>query len=594
MTNDIEKHHRQRMRDLLDKRRKLLSMPAEQALDEIINSHNALPLVHSFAEEDFFFLINEIGTDDSLQLLSMASAKQWEYIFDLDTWGKDRINLRSTLKWFDLLLKADPDRLVNWLRDEKTEFFEFCLFKSIEVRIKEHDEDPSVFGDEFFTFDGTYYIRILDQPFTALPDNFSGKEVEDVVTELLKRLAAADHALFQGVLHEFSSIIPSETEEELYRLRNVRMAEKGFLPFDEAVGIYQPLLSNRGKGIQKKMISPGTLKEINAPVSLYPFSILEEKNLFSNALQTIDSYHNLLEIESEFASLCNRIIVADQKIIREREELGETVKKACGYLNIGLQHLLESQGKPSSEEISSLLLNYPLSDIFRAGYGLALELKWRAEKFRKKSWFEENGQTLGFWGEKRFGVLGGLLLKKPLFFDNFITGTLYRDFSSLADIEITENVLSEIIRFDELFLKMNFKPVHLPDHFLTYKNFLLTLWARKQLGLPKEPIPIPMDQFKLFFGMIFDQTHLPGQADIPEAVQWPGRISTAEKTKFVEWISEEAGLICSEVTVQYGSIFEELFHEIENEYGKVSAKNLDPRYVHLFLLSKNTITKPLQ
>ena len=587
MTKDIETHHRQRMRDFLDKRRKLLSMPAEQALDEIINSPNSLPLVHSFAEEDFFFLINEIGLDDSVQLLSMASAKQWEYIFDIDTWEKDRINLISTLKWFDLLLKADPDRLVRWLRDEKTDFFEFCLFKSIEVRIKEHDEDPSDFGDEFFTFDGTYYIRILDRPFTVLPGNFSGKEVEDVMTELLKSLAAADHVLFQGILHEFSSVIPSETEEEIYRLRNVRMAEKGFLPFDEAVGIYQPLLSNMGKGIPKKMVSPGTLKEINAPVSLYPFSMLEEKNFFSNALQTIDSYHNLLEVESEFASLCNRIIVADQKIIREREELGETVKKACGYINIGLQHLSESQGKTSSEKISLLLLNHPLSDIFRAGYGLVLELKWRAEKFRKKSWFEENGQTLGFWGEERFGVLGGLLLKKPLFFDNFITGKLYRDFNTLADIEITEKVLSEIIRFDELFSKMPFKPEHLSDHFLTYKNFLLTLWARKQLGLPKEPIPIHMDQFKLFFGMIFDQTPLPEKAGISESVQRPKSIVIAEKTKFVEWISDETGLTGSEVTTRYGLIFEELFHEIENEYGKVSVKNLDPRYVHLFLLSKN-------
>jgi len=586
MIKDIDRHHQQRMREFLDKRRKLLSMPAEQALDEIINSHNNLPFVHSFAEEDFFFLINEIGLGDSLPLLSMASAKQWEYIFDIDTWEKDRINLKTTLKWFDLLLKAAPDRLVGWLRNEKREFLEFCLFKSIEVRIREHDEDPSAFGDEFFTFDGTYYIRIFDRPNTDSPDNFSGKKVEDVIKELLQRLAEADHVVFQGILHEFSSIIPSETEEEIYRLRNVRMAEKGFLPFDEAVGIYQPQLSNMGKGVKKKMVSPGTLKEIYAPVSLYPFSVLEEKNLFSNAIQTIDSYHNLMEIESEFASLCNRIIVADQKIIREREELGETVKKACGYLNIGLQYLSESQDKSSSEGISSLLLNYPLSNIFRAGYGLALELKWRAEKFRKKSWFEENGQTLGFWGEKRFGVLGGLLLKRPLFFDNFITERLYRDFSSLADIEITERALSEIIRFDELFSKMTFKPVHLPDHFLTCENFLLTLWARKQLGLPKEPIPIPMDQFKLFFGRIFDQVPLSEKANISQAVQGPGRIAIVEKTKFVEWISDETNLTCSEVTARYGSMFEELFHEVENEYGKVSVVNLDPRYVHLFLLQK--------
>jgi hypothetical protein len=213
-------------------------------------------------------------------------------------------------------------------------------------------------------------------------------------------------------------------------------------------------------------------------------------------------------------------------------------------------------------------------------------LKWCAEKFREKSWFGKNGQKLGFWGEKRLGVLGGLLLKKPLFFDNFMTGNLYRDFSSLADIEITEKVLSETIRFDELFSKMTFKPVNLPDHFLTYQNFILTLWARKRLGLPKEPVPVPMDQFNRFFEMIFVQAPLTEKTDIPGTVQFPGRIDTAEKTKFVEWVSEETNLTCSEVTSRYGSIFEGLFYEIENEYGNVSVKDLDPRYVHLFLLSK--------
>ena len=86
--------------------------------------------------------------------------------------------------------------------------------------------------------------------------------------------------------------------------------------------------------------------------------------------------------------------------------------------------------------------------------------------------------------------------------------------------------------------------------------------------------------------MIFNQVFLTEKTDASEATQGPGRIGTAEKTRFVEWISDETGLTCLEVTDRYGSIFEELFNEIENEYGEVSAKNLDPRYVHLFLLQK--------
>jgi hypothetical protein len=34
-----------------------------------------------------------------------------------------------------------------------------------------------------------------------------------------------------------------------------------------------------------------------------------------------------------------------------------------------------------------------------------------------------------------------------------------------------------------------------------------------------------------------------------------------------------------------GQTFEDLFNEIESEYGRVAAADIDPRFVHLFLLS---------
>ncbi len=91
-----------RAEKLLLRRKEILAMPADMALDAIIDSPESLPLVHSFSEEDFFFLVNDIGLDDALPLLSLASLKQWEYIVDLDIWERDRMNFRPVLKWLDL------------------------------------------------------------------------------------------------------------------------------------------------------------------------------------------------------------------------------------------------------------------------------------------------------------------------------------------------------------------------------------------------------------------------------------------------------------------------------------------------------------
>jgi len=67
----------------------------------------------------------------------------------------------------------------------------------------------------------------------------------------LEKLAGYDFIQYQKVFLETIHVLPAETEEEAYRLRTVRLAEKGFLPFSEAVGIYKPMTPDE---IEKKLI----------------------------------------------------------------------------------------------------------------------------------------------------------------------------------------------------------------------------------------------------------------------------------------------------------------------------------------------------
>ncbi len=74
---------------------------------------------------------------------------------------------------------------------------------------------------------------------------------------MLHHLAGMDHSIYQGVLFESTSILPAETEEELFRRRSVRLAEKGFLPYDEALAIYKPLGMTQLLKTQKKYLKAG-------------------------------------------------------------------------------------------------------------------------------------------------------------------------------------------------------------------------------------------------------------------------------------------------------------------------------------------------
>jgi N12 class adenine-specific DNA methylase len=89
---------------------------------------------------------------------------------------------------------------------------------------------------------------------------------------------------------------------------------------------------------------------------------------------------------------------------------------------------------------------------------------------------------------------------------------------------------------------------------------------------------LTLKQFHPFFEKL-----LPGQADSGDE---PGRkIPEEMKTAFLNWLSAETGLKDYEITDRLGQTFADLFNEIESEYGRVSPKELDPRFVNLFLLS---------
>jgi hypothetical protein len=166
------------------------------------------------------------------------------------------------------------------------------------------------------------------------------------------------------------------------------------------------------------------------------------------------------------------------------------------------------------------------------------------------------------------------LIKKPLFFDNYKTGVLYREFMSMEDIRATENVLSEIILFDDLFSLITINPEPVTDRFLTYKNFILTLWARDYLGLSGEIEPLRLDEFKRLFD------------DLWANKKKPYKIRRSMKEAFLSWLSERTGFANYEISRKLGHTLENLFSEIQSEYGEVSSKDFDPKYIDLFLIQR--------
>jgi hypothetical protein len=571
----------ERARELQKKRVEILALPPEQAIERILSEPQPAALVHSFPEPDLYLLVQEIGPEDALPLLALASDKQWNHIVDLESWAKDRIEISGVTRWLTLLMEADPKRFMRWFLQDRIGFVEFYLFHNIEVRIREHDQDPSDFGDGFFTLDQVYYVRFLKMPAATEGPAVGEQQREAFLAGFLRRLAEHDHLVYQHVLAESTHVVPAEAEEEEFHWRNVRLAEKGFVPFDEAIGVYQPitpreLASQASKSLPRRRDGIASL----LPVPAYPLREMAADTHFSRALARIEPGQVSTHLQWEFANLCNQVVVADHRSIQDREQLRQIVAKACGYLSIGLERLKGPKDpEPDPAMAAAALTRYPLIQVFRLGFGAALEIKWKAERWLDTCWFAKAGLKLSFWGEQWMGVIGGILLKKPQYYDNYKTGVLYREFASMEDVNRAEDVLRQVQAVDSLLTALNVRLDPLAQYgFLTWKNLLLTLWARHRLGAKKAAFgPLALAPFKHFFSEL-----LPGGPSSDAAA--PRRVPDAMKTAFLEWLAYETGLKEVEISEKLGRIFEDLFSEIEAEFGRVAATELDPRFVQLFLL----------
>ncbi len=559
------------------KKREVLSLPPKKALGTILSAEHPAAIVHAFTEQDFHLLIHDIGIDDARPLLALAKEHQIEYIVDTEIWHGDQIDDLLTIQWLQTLYLADPDRTTRWLMTEKLELLELFLFKNIQVIIREHDEDSGTLPESYFSYDDTLYINIPDHPHPDGPAADDERLRKQLVRDLLNQIAATDYPLYRTIILEAVRVIPAETTEEEYRLRNVRMAEKGFLPWDEAVGIYQPITTDQLISQTPKFSTPGERSQ-NLPVPVLSATFMDADTLFGRALQTITDPELVTQLQAEFATVCNQVVVADRQPIREKLQLEQKVKKVCRTLSLGLEHLLADKGGIDSARAGSLISTYRLAEIFRVGYGLCLNLKWQARKWQQASWTNRSGLPLHFWGETWLGVLGGLLLDHPRFYADYDSGMLYRDFENLADIQKTRSVLDTVAAFDNLLSKMRIPLKPLDSYgYVGHYNLVLTLWVHQILAVsgnvaPLSSDPLSIDQVQQFFSYLWGQQ------------EKPFRVANEKKEQFLAWISETAGLPEYDVSKTLGRTFEALFRTLEEEYANVSPRKLELKYVQGFFL----------
>ena len=478
----------------------LRSLSGSKILEKVLGHPDCPRLIRSMSSEDFFFLIHKIGEDSSIELLKLASLDQWQYVLDVETWEKDRLELAQTGLWLRRLLAADPQRLTKWLLSEGQWLAYYYLYRSVVVEVADEDGGGDDFGPEFFSVDGFFYVRPLQ------------RDKRGAIEALLRTMAAEDTLKYQSFLTGLAGVLPAELEEDIYRMRNVRLAEHGFLPREEATVVFSPLDAERLKtGEPGANPRPVSRPEDVGAVPRWPLQTIHERNLLTQTLSKLSDETLLDRIRLEFAGLCNQILSAEGFPDWNVEYLEEIQRQAAGYLNL----ILKERSREEIETAENLLRFNTLVSLFRAGFGLAVKLKWKAERWLETSWFQKAGLGPSFWGEEWEGALTGILKNRPLFYGGAESQEDYRHFHSLSDLSATENVLALLNALDRLMASLTKRyplssatisggPFHLTVH-----QLLLTLWARQQMGLSPSFKPLSFKAARNFLTMLREGDTVP-------------------------------------------------------------------------------------
>lgn len=370
----------------------VLSVPeGRRRMDLILLAEHSKDLLQSIPPEDFVLTIKHIGDHDAVPLLELSSDEQLTYLLDLETWIKAGMDLQKLTHWLGLLFECGHDRVHDWMTSSDFEQLVLLFDHTLIILYRDDIESlPDTMSSRIMTPDDTHFFLI------KLGVEYS------LFANLINLIYAEERELFYALAANLGTNPPAEVEEQAFRWRCGRLADRGWPSYDEAIILYQV---KKPENIQLKETVHRGFE--NPPH--YLMKNLNEGSLFNPATELL-SKDARMWVASQLANLVNRTMVADNMTLTDIESIKRAASRTSGYLEIGMSTL-------NARDVSScsrLLEKTPLMDIFQVAYG---EIQKRVDR-AKTLWSSSIGSMSSFLGTPLSEKIKALLQARPLFFSD--------------------------------------------------------------------------------------------------------------------------------------------------------------------------------
>jgi hypothetical protein len=374
--------------------RELMSLPAKRRLKLIVERPDAQSVVAALDVNDFFHTVQEIGADDSLPLLALASLEQINHLFDIEWWRKDSMEPAKALTWIERLRRAGGPKLLEWLSKVDFELLVSLFKRWIAVDIAPEDIDMVEAMETLppKTIDNLYFWEARYPQF------------DDLITHLLTTIFEANYGFFKELMNAVLYASTPEVEESALHFHRARLEDHAIPDFYDALEIYRSIGPDEFalKTVARKA-------DQNQPVPSFALAILSEGDLFARVLSRIEDPGLLEILQLETAALANKVIVADQLSVDNAEALRRAVEKALAYVNLGL----ESRSGANIEKAAEILRDNFLEHLFRLAQAEVAKIRGRLRSIAQSGWLSQCTGGIKCLDAEWFDAAEELLAKTP-------------------------------------------------------------------------------------------------------------------------------------------------------------------------------------
>lgn len=296
-----------------------------QRAEVLLADPKAAQIVPTLAIQDLYYAIRELGLTDAHELLALASTEQVQGFLDLDGWQRDRLIPERLSPWLRALTELGPKKLGQVIDRLEPETIHLYFLKRTRIYDLTAEEEPpeEPDGPLWPTPDGFYVVEFLGAGDEAAADQHT-----------LDSLYRYDLQLAQQVLMGAKFDLESDLEETAYRFRSARLADLGYVPFEEAMAIYRPV------ALDQPEAAPTTATLTDQP-PLPPVLLrsLDDRLFVVRVLGEERDPAQLERLQGELLLLFNQALSADGIDTAELARVEPVFVRTVGYLGLGLEHL---------------------------------------------------------------------------------------------------------------------------------------------------------------------------------------------------------------------------------------------------------------